>query len=434
MRRIAVLSALVCVTACQEPFVAPPPFSPGLSSRELWSGGELRLTEALFANANAVVLLGNDTLLSRRIDDTTVSVRLPRYPGTFPVRVIAGRSTALLGDVTLHGFESARRGAFMSGQPYWLPGGGAPLVFSGANEGAAVFDLRTDTPVLSIPDSISSPDCIFSPSPTYRTNRFVLLGKKPDGTCGFPKVWTLEQPPRLIDSIPCCSFDWYTSGQPSPRRWIFNRNNHNEFFACDSVCVNTSFFSGDGPDGVTISPRGDRFMWLPAWRPVVFDGRTLDTAFVIAGGFLSLTGAFSFEGDTLALTGDDSTPARHIFAVRSSDGAFLHDITVDSIMSLSPGRAMGVDEVAFDPINPWLYVAAYSYQPGDSVTHQHLIVLNRASWTVLGVLDAGEPHLGRYPAVAIVPSPVEHRVYVVSAVNGEDMHGFRAIIYQYTTP
>ncbi len=430
------LCAVVLVlVACQEPNDAgPASFDPVLSSRELWSGGELRISEAYFRTADPIVLLDGDTLPSSRFDDTTFTFTLPRRAGTFPIRVLAGRQALSLGPVTLHGFESATYSANMSGQPYWLPGSGAPLVMAGSDPGAAVFDLRTGMAAVTFPESLYSPDCIWSPSPSYRTDRFIFLGKKADGTCGVPKLWTITSSPQLIDSISCCSYTWYTSGQPSPRRWIFNWNNHNYLYSCDTTpCGYKYFLSGDGPNGVTISPRGDRFLWLPAYQPVVFDGRTLDTAYVIPG-IIDPEGAFSFDGDTLAITAiEDTSPYRkHIMLLRAADGGLLRDMQVDTLFSDS--LYWGIGAVAFDPVRPWLYAMASVYSPVDSTYRYNLIVLNRSTWSILGVLGSPGRTLWQYRAAAVVPSPLEHLVYVVSAANGYSVRGYKGVIYRYSTP
>ncbi len=425
-----VLATAAIPLGCHEPASAPPFFEPGLPDRELWSGGEFRVTVPAFANTTAIVLLGSDTLTYRLADETTLVARLPRRAGAFPVRVVAGKLAASLGNVTLHGFQAAYFGPIMSGQPYWIPAG-APLVFAGSDVGAALVDLRTSTPVVSLPAALHSPDCIWSPSPSYRSDRFVLLGKAADGTCGVPKLWSITSSPQLLDSIACCSYTWYTSGQPSDRRWIFNWNNHNYFYNCDSVpCAQRYFASADGPSGVTISPRGDRFLWLPADQPVVFDSKTLDTAFVLPQ-FGGLYGAFSFEGDTLAVTAGDSANHVHVLAVRATDGTIVHDLEVDSVIPLP--RYRGWSSVAFDPTRPWLYALIFRF--GDSTWVPTLLVLDRSTWSPVGVLDVPEGKIpGMFAAFAIVPSPLEHGVYLVNAVNGYSMHSYHAVITRFSTP
>src|SRR6185503_14834346 len=100
MRRVFVLVGLVAL-ACQDTATAPLELEPVLSARALWSGGELRITDAAFAGQVVRVVLDHDTLPTQSLDDTTVAVRLPRRVGTFPVQVIAGSTAASAGDVTL---------------------------------------------------------------------------------------------------------------------------------------------------------------------------------------------------------------------------------------------------------------------------------------------------------------------------------------------
>lgn len=431
--------AVLAAGACTEPNDAGPvSFNPTLSSRELWSGGVLRITEATFANMDVFVVLGTDTLGSSHVDDTTVVVQLPRRTAaTLPIRVIAGDLAESLGDVTIHGFQSATYSAdFMSGQPYAIPSGGAPLIFAGSDPGAAVFDLRTGAAIQSLPESLFTPDCIWTPSPSYDPNRFVMIGKRSDGSCGAAKLWSVRPTPQFVDSLPfCCGSDWYTSGQPSPGRWIFNWNNNNDFYICDSGCVGNHFRSGDGPNGVTISPRGDRFLWLPAWHPVVFDARTLDTAFVLPG-LLSLQGAFSFDGDTLALTaGADTAPyGERLLFVRADDGTVLRDLRLDTLFERTGVTIIG--PVAFDPVRPWLYATMFPYSTADSSRHPSIVVIDRTNGMILGILETPTTDPEAYPfaAAALVPSPLEHLVYLVQAANGYDIHGVRGVILRYSTP
>src|SRR6476659_6406743 len=98
MAKLIAVVLLGGVLACREPATAPPPFEPVLSDRDLWSGGELQLIEAAFAHADAIVIVGADTLVPQHVDDTTLVVRLPVRSGEFPLRVVAGRVAASLGN------------------------------------------------------------------------------------------------------------------------------------------------------------------------------------------------------------------------------------------------------------------------------------------------------------------------------------------------
>jgi len=239
--------------------------------------------------------------------------------------------------------------------------------------------------------------------------------------------------PLLLDSVQVAGDnDWYTTGQPAGRRWVFNNNNHNLFFNCDSVpCSQTFFLSPDGPDGVTIAPTGNRFLWLPADDAVVYDSRTFDTAYVVPG-FHNVHGTFSPDGDTLVLAADvyiPPSPSLHIVAVRASDGAVLHDLSLDSLL-----QSMGyqtLSPIAFDRERPLLYATVSRYSFADSLSHLRLIVLDRRTWTIVGMAEGVGGWGG---SVAIVPSPVEHLVYVVGAVQGYNMHGYRAFIWRFGTP
>jgi hypothetical protein len=429
------LVVLLVALACQAPVEGPPVYRLALVETEVWSGGELRVVSPGFAPPNQGlpgVFLGDTALPVRRLDDTTVAARLPLVTGTFPVSATAWGGTFPLGQVTLHGFLDARDGPYMSGHAYALPGG-APRVIANGDSGAVVVDLRYHSIVLSIPDSIHSPDCVNSLGPTPRVGRFAFMGRGSGGGCGNPKVWDVLPQLLLVDSFAISWNQWYTLGQPADRRWIFNRNNTNLFVTCDTApCARTYFGSADGPDGTTVSPRGDRFIWLPAARVTVYDALTLDTAFSL-GQFGSAWGsAFSFEGDTLIVATGDSAGRPLIVGLRASDGMVLRVLALDSlalpgVAGITPGP------VALDPLNPWLYVAL-ELRLVDGARRTALLVAHRGSWSVLGVLPTPLPTITLFTAPTVVPSPLEGLVYVVSLAHGYNLHGLRADVLRFTTP
>lgn len=431
---LAGFSCLILMVGCQDPADAPPAFTPVLLETSLWSGGELPLTAPWFAPPEPlpIIILGSDTLPLRRVDDTTIAARLPLATGVFLVRAIVGAHSLWLGDVTLHGFRDDVAGPYMSGLSYWLPGG-TPSVVAGGDSGAVIVDLRLGT-TRTIPDSIYSPDCAMSVGPTLRPERFVLEGMV-GGVCGRPKLWAILPQPQLLDSSPIGGSSWYTMGQPADGRWIFNWNNHNEWANCESLpCTSISFLSADGPDGSTISPRGNRFLWQPqcCGAVTVYDAIDLVTAFTLPSFSHAEGSAFSFEGDTLALAVLDSAQQTHVVAVRETDGAVLRDLVVDSL-SLAGVTRIFPGPIAFDPVRPWLY--ALIRLRVDTVDVPALLVVDRGTWTVVGVLptptNLAHPAFG---SITIVPSPLEHLVYVVATVQGYNVHLTPGSILRFTTP
>jgi len=79
--RFALVSAtldLVMFAAC-ESASSPEPLDVRLNVADVWSGGEATLVSAAFAPPSGlpVVRLAGDTLVVRRLDDSTVAARLP---------------------------------------------------------------------------------------------------------------------------------------------------------------------------------------------------------------------------------------------------------------------------------------------------------------------------------------------------------------------
>ena len=118
--------------------------------------------------------------------------------------------------------------------------------------------------------------------------------------------------------------------------------------------------------------------------------------------------------------------------LRAADGSVLRDMQIDTLYGETDYVSTG--PVAFDPVHPWLYAATFVYSPIDSTYKPSLIVIDRSNWSVLGVLNTPgrTPYL--YVATAVVPSPLEHLVYVVGAVNGYSVRGYKGVIYRYSTP
>lgn len=425
--------------ACGEPTRAPEPFTIRLVANDVWSGGELQLVAAAFVPPASLpaVLLDGDSLPVRRIDDTTIAARLPVAAGTFSLRVVRSRDMALLGDVVLHGFRDEVVGPFLSGRVYVLQPG-LPLIIGAGNSGAAVVDLRFNTIAQTIPDSVHSPDCVWSVGPSYQPGWFVFEGRDAAGVCGPPSLWSIAPSLQLVDALPGWSWpvSWYVMAVPGPRRWFLDWNNHGYFLVCDTGCVTEFFGDPSGPDMVIISPRGDRLLWTPQCCTVaVFDAATMDTAFAVPMSSdplyesQSYGAAFSAAGDTLFVS--VVGPGPHLVAVRASDGLMLTDVRLDSLSLGLPVSFIELGPIALDPQHPWLYMSVVLRL--DSLIVPGVIVFDRTTLSPLGVLPAFGAS-GRYHMPTVVPSPLEHLVYLVATdISGGGIHGSRARILRFET-
>src|ERR671923_389000 len=89
MRRIVWLGLLLA--ACDAPPIVNPPQS-FRASTDVWSGSDLSLTSAAFASVMPGgvpdVQLDGQSLVVRRVDDSTVAATLPDAPGQHHLQVV----------------------------------------------------------------------------------------------------------------------------------------------------------------------------------------------------------------------------------------------------------------------------------------------------------------------------------------------------------
>jgi len=424
---------LLVVVACREIPTAPVVIDAHLSSTELWSGGELRITAASFAPPAAlpVVELGADSLVVQRIDDSTVSARLPRTAGSFEVRVIQGRGVALPGTVHLNGFRDVHDGPPFSGTAYQLVAGGPPILIGYGDSGAAYLDLTFNSVVPVTPDSIHSPDCGFGVGPTYLPGTWVFSGKTAAGTCLPARVWSLVPSLHVVDTVGglANSEGWYTMAQPGPHRWVFDWNNFLYLYDCSGGAPCPGPFTRDrnGPWATILSPRADRFVMIPTDQTtVIYDAASMDTAYVDStfGGVAAA--AFSLDEDTLYLE-----HSANLVALHAGDGAPLGLFSFDSLPNTGSLYALAT---APDPVRPLVYAAREYYDFTVNQWRMELLTIDRTTWRLVGnALVTNDPGLIGNPVV-VVPSPSERLVYVVATYGGFHTRGLRPTIWRFDTP
>jgi hypothetical protein len=155
-----------------------------------------------------------------------------------------------------------------------------------------------------------------------------------------------------------------------------------------------------------------------------------------------LGAAFSPDGDTLFFHGNLSnggSSTEHLGAVRVSDGAVVRDLTVDSI-GFGRSSALSTGSIALDPAHPWLYaVVTFPGVAGDTLNRPALVVLDRVTWSVIGV-SLAEPLSAEayddwiFHSTSIVPDPANHHVYVVATDYMYNVHQHHGAILVFDTP
>jgi hypothetical protein len=220
---------------------------------------------------------------------------------------------------------------------------------------------------------------------------------------GYPGTWVLGELGRRRSIA-------------SSDSWLFLRN-------CDTTpCQVHDLFGGGSVTGITISRRGDRVVFDNGggYPAMVIDPRVMAAAYTLPRLRYASGAAFSEDGDTLWVAGPDSLYSRRVaLALDATTGAVRAEAVLDSLLP-SPGTT--VKALAVDPDGPWVYVKV-----GSTV----LLVLDRHSLAVRGVLAAPNDVPPAFDFERIIPMPGGRVIYVVSTAQGYDIRGLRARIYRY---
>ena len=429
MRQVLRWGLLVAQAACIEPAWAPPePVPVALLTPDVWSGSEAVFASAAFMPDRGlpVVLLNNDTLVVRRLDDTTVAARLPDLPGTQSLRVLAADVLDLPIAIELRGFESAGYGPLLSGRLQVLPGWPPSVVGSGASS-AVVWNLQSAA-TTPLPDSLHDPTCSRGVGPSYPPGGVALIPTcRPDSRWWS---WRLHPQVELVgDSL--CGAGHFVA-ELAPGRVVSVGAHDVAISLPDSATCTRTFLAGaEGTYDVVHSPRGDRAVIIAFGYPTgyggtggvpVLDVATGQVAYEITQIRANPSAAFSADGDTLFVTGDDAAAETVLLAVRAIDGQPLQSRSL-------PLQAWAV---APDPEHPWLYVTGYTSPGGLG----QLLVFDRDSLTLLATVSAPDSVYGVIccdVAAHIIPSPAEQRVYVVSALEFREPTA-RAFLTRFRTP
>jgi len=396
-----------------------------------------------------VVTIGNTAVPVTRVNDSTLSATAPIATGSFPVSVQLPQKLVSAGSVTLKGFEGEAVGPFMSGRAALInPGETNPLVLSYGDSGVVVVDLNANAVVASVPDSVASPDCTMSPGPSYRGPTYFVVQGEVGGVCRYSQVWNLYPTVSMVDSTPIYVWTWYVMAEVGPKRWFAEYNNHTAFWSCDSQPCTYNTTMDVGAYAVTMNPSDSRFIFTPSsfpgstgGPPSVFNVTSLDTAMLLPGNGSVITAQYSGTADTMFVFGQapsatpNSQAPMHLTAVRS-DGVVVRDQPLDSLGY--GGATQLFNDVAAPASSPYIY--ALTGYTVDTTVVPTLVVLDRATWTVVGVamakgVSANTVKLMWYRGgVWVIPAPALHKVFVVAQAFGYNMHQTHSAILTFDTP
>lgn len=454
--QVAALAALGTLIACRSDqpvglHTSPP--VPRLAVVPQWAGGEVRIIDAAFSGVATLptVTAGSESLSVRRVDDSTLSARMPAFSGSYVIKIQGASYVATLGPITLFGYRDELLGPYMSGLAAWVnPGaGGDPIVFSSGDSGGVLVDLSTNTVMGTVPDSITSPDCAQSPGASYRGAGYFALQGKVGGTCVSPISWQVYPSLVRADTSPISGVQWYVIAEVASKRWFSDVNNHSYVYDCSTACTSRSWLDPSGPTAVLIGAGNSRFTWMVQNYPgsgslaAVLNSTALDTAYTMPAVGSLLSAAFSIGGDTMFTFAEDTAleaGGYHGFsmlALRASDGTVLHRAPLDTVGFGFARPSSWVSGMALDPTRPWLYLLAGVDH--DSLFTPALVVVDRGSWSVIGVAYASNLSTDafntlRFNSAAVIPDPTTHTVFVVGTYYGYNIHQAHGVILRFDTP
>lgn len=428
MRYLVPLAIVGLLGACEAP-VSSPELHPSLQTPHAWSRGEVRISDPVFASSAALptVTVGSHTLVVRAVDDTTIAATLPDTSGPVALSVHAFGAVVPAGPVIVAGFREAYDGPFLSGYVLPWPSDNPTSVLGAGDSGAVLVDLRFNHIARAFPESLHSPDCAWGVGQSAFSGHAVFYGRRPGGGCARAVSYQLGPSVVAGDTLLGFPGTWVL-GELGSRRSVTSSDSWLYLMNCDTTpCQFQEYFGGGAVTGLTLSPRGDRVVFDNGGGrpPIVIDPRNLTTAFVLP--LLYTNGsAFSPGGDTLWVVGTDALyPQRIVAALDATTGGVLATAVLDSLIT---DRWEVLKAVAIDPEGPWLYVSLSATVSSGAHT---LLVLDRQSLALRGVLVAPREDRQSWDFERIIPMPAGDVIFLVTTAQGYDLRGRRARIFRF---
>lgn len=369
------IAALVGVAAaCQSHDTTVPVIQFVVSPSTAFAGSTvlIRGTDFRTRGTGAIVTVSDSDVPLIRIDDTTMSARLPvSAAGVLtPVLTLDGDRIPLTA-ITVFGFADMQ--AFNQ-QPYeasvWPRTGHAVVMGLSVDlRNLLLFDLDAKSVTRDSAIHIGP----HRPGPSYQDSVFLL--RSAGDTL---EAWRLLPVPSRVAAYPGVGngMDWEAM-QLGPNQWLTS-NKYDISTPAGGVAIVQ-------PQGVYISPRHDR---ATVSALDASGGPSLGTPLAAIPVFAVPSGAvaylsplkavmgvdFSPDGELLAMVGGSLyiSSIKRVVLLRASTGEVLGDTTIDR----------NVYAVALDPVRPLLYVGTVT------ANRPTLLVLDRSTFRVLGEMQA----------------------------------------------
>ena len=393
----------------------------------MWSGSDLSLTSAAFASVMPGgvpdVQLDGQSLVVRRVDDSTVAATLPDAPGQHHLQVIVPGVDRRSITIVLRGFDQRNAGPLLSGRTE--PGRDSRYLFGSGPTSLRRWNLVTNK-AIDYADSVHAVSCTRGIGPGPNAGELALL----TGGCATGRwmVWRTEPlaPLAPADTTPDATDHFIAVLRAD--RWIVLTATSFALHACDGGTCTADSIPGSGGSDVVRSPRGDRAVLVAQTIgdvqtpgvPVV-DVALGNVGYRITALAAARGAAFSAGGDTLYVAGD-SASAFVLVAAHAADGAIVASRRLD----YTPCA------VAVDPARGWLFVAGVL--PTPAPPQSLLQVFDRGTMNSLATLHVVSDTAYGLNHCRIASDPIGRRVYVVDTWAGEHNPAAHAQLYSFETP
>ncbi len=336
---ILLLGPLLACSDTTKPLPAP---AARLLTTIAFEGSELRLQGTGLASAyGAAVRVGDSVLVQRRIDDTTVGIRLPSTPGAAVsehVLLIANDTTIDLGTVALYGFREHILGPSYSGVPTIMPG---PSIVADGDSGLIRYWFASGS--LEDLGVAFNRACSWGPG---EVDSNTIITSTPTGDS--VQVVRLGQPGRVATYtyLGCRARTGFASG-----KWMYSEKYYDDLVGASGTGPPTQFNSTStytyrrSADGKLVVPVGARH-WIDTVSIVAYRDTGYAFARRAALGYEE-SAAFSAGGDTLYVLSSDGWQATVLYRISPAGTVF------DSLVL--QGAYL---DVAADPAAPFLYLVA----------------------------------------------------------------------------
>ena len=337
------LLAAVLAGCSSEP--SPPTFV--VSPSQQWSGGELTIRSDAFRGRNFPpgITAGGIFMGVFLVNDTTVVAYLPPGlpTGSVPLVLHDGSSTFELGSVDVFGFRARTQASpgFLWEPLIHTAANGAPVAVAGlftqpAQGSIGIVDLRTAQ--TAVETGVQPPQWAnaHGVGASFQSGHLIL--RDSTGTLGD---WQVRPTLVYADTVPTVAFSRQVA-RLADQVWVFTSNHTTTVRRSGAPDI---LVQQEDPWGFHLSAAADRALMnsglTVAGGSPVFRMSTGDTVFRLPIGVRGA--AFSQDGQTLFVVGENGINPDEILAVSAATGAVIGNANLSTNLLKASGLALSAD-------------------------------------------------------------------------------------------